>query len=134
MADIDDIYNLLNGSLPQIKSDLAMVKTEVTSVKKVAESNQRSLTGTDDKPGLVHKVNTLCTGQSQIRVMVVDHEKILYKGRSDTEPGLVSQSRDIRKFRSNLIKWYWLFIGAIVVGVINIVLQFVTLPWTVPGG
>ena len=106
----------------------------MTSVKKVAESNQRALKGSNGEPGLVQKVNMLCTGQTQIRVMVEDHEKVIYKGRNDAEPGLIAQNREQIKFRGNLTRWYWLFIGAIVVGLINIILQFVTLPWTTSGG
>lgn len=126
MADINDVYDLLNGTLPQIKTDLALVK-------KVSESNQRALKGSNGDTGLVHHVSILCKDQVSIKKTVKNHDDLLYKGKNDA-PGLMMEVGDTRKFKKNMNRLYWIFIGAIVVGVINILLQFFSLPWTVPGG
>ena len=117
MASIDDVFNLLSASLPEIKQ-------EIETVKALAQSNQRALKGTNGTTGLVSQVNSLCTGQTAIRNMVQDHDNLLYKGKDESEPGLVEQIRQSRTFQRTVKRLYWLFIGALVVSFINILLQF----------
>ena len=124
---VREIYDMLSVSLPAIEAKLESVNKEVETVKNVAESNYDSLRGRGNETGLVHKVDILSKEHAQLRSLVNEHDRLLYHGKDETEPGLVSQVRLLRAWQKGLQYWYLLFIGAIIVGLINIGLQLLSL-------
>ena len=117
-----DVFNLLEGELPGIRSDIATLTVEMSLTKEVAQQNNRALRGSNSNPGLVAKVSSLCSSQDVMSGRVEKIEVTLHEG-ADGVPGLVDQVRENREWRKSLKRWYIVFVGAIIVGVINVALE-----------
>lgn len=114
-----DVYALLQDELPALKAQLASLEIEVTAAKNSSEQNNRALRGSNNNPGLVADVSALCTSHKKMTERVEEIEVCLHKG-ADGVPGLVDQVRENREWRKSLKYWYVLFVGAILVGLVEL--------------
>ena len=109
------------------------MQADLTHVKDVADANKRALRGSNGEAGLVAEVKTICKEQVKIWEKLEEHDNLLYKGKNENEPGLQDQVRDIRRDQKNVQRLIWLLVSAIVVGIVNIIFQFISFPLN-PGG
>lgn len=121
----DDVMQFLERAIPEMASSVNSLRADIAGVERIAEQNNRALRGWDGEPGLLADVQALCKVQEKNGQRLAGIEADMYKG-SDTVPGLVDQVRVLTKWQKQMRYWYVLFIGAIVVGVINILLELVS--------
>lgn len=114
-----DVFALLETELPELKAQIAALEIQVIAAKDSSEQNNRALRGSNNNPGLVADVSTLCTSQNEMNERVEAIETCLHKG-TDGVPGLVDQVRENREWRKSLKYWYVLFVGAILVGLVEL--------------
>ena len=122
---VSDIYDLLKSELPDLKAAIVALRLEMKEVKEVSKQNNRALRGSNSNPGLVADTSSLCKSQKKMTGRIEKIEVCLHEGIDHT-PGLVHQVRDLNKWRKELRYWYVAFVGAIVIGVINITLQLIS--------
>jgi hypothetical protein len=125
MTENSEILQYLHQKIPEMQVSLATLYTEVQVVKKCADQNNRALRGTDSTPGLVSTVDQTRRSQEKMDLRIKKIESILHEG-DDDGPGLMDQVRMNTEFKNNLNRWYVVFVGAIIVGVVNIAIQLIT--------
>jgi hypothetical protein len=97
-------------------------------IERDTEEIMRILRGVNGDTGLISAMQALAKEvknhvDEEFRCPIRDVATILYGSKDDSSKrGLVSDVEDLKKWKDELRHWYLLFVGAIVVGVANILL------------
>lgn len=100
-------------------------------IEKDLEDITKILRGTNGGTGLLSSVQALAKEvkdhvNEEFRCPIRDVATILYGSKDQADKrGLIGDVEELKKWRAELTRWYLLFVGAIVVGVVNIVLSLI---------
>lgn len=106
----------------------------VERLKRIEEDLEevtRILRGTNGGTGLLSSVQALAKEvrdhvNEEFKCPIRDVATILYGSKDQADKrGLIGDVEDLKKWRAELNRWYVLFVGAIVVGVVNILLSLI---------
>lgn len=105
---------------PEIKSQLAELVKIVNKQGETVDEIYRILRGTEDRAGLIGRIIQVENGydENQCDIKALDEKvKTVQKTISgdEKEIGVIGRLRDCEKFMTNIQRWTYLIVGAVIV-------------------
>lgn len=116
----------IQRQLATLVSDVAVIKQQVMETRDIARENQRALRGFDGEPGLVARTREVerVVHEERLKCPIDDVVILLYGDRDDKNSiGLVEEVRYIREWIDKRERWSKLFIGAVIVAVVDVAIH-----------
>lgn len=117
---------------PTISVEPATQETIISRLARIendTEEIMRILRGSNGDTGLIASVQTLAKEvrdhvNEEFKCPIREVATLLYGSKDDaSKRGMVSDVEELKKWRADLNKWYALFIGAIIIGLANLLLE-----------
>lgn len=105
----------VHTALQLISSKLAELESILLQVQGSSENNQRALRGFNGDLGVIGMVQQLAEIVRTESDTIKTIKEVLFYGKSEDEPSLIEQVREIRRWQRNIQRWQGVFGAAILV-------------------